>query len=77
MPVRRFRSIAEMKREARWRPAGTPELWRAIASIWDLGRRTRGARFPPGVYRHRSIDSLNALTATWGDHRGRRSSQPR
>jgi len=65
MPVRRFRSIEDMKREAHWRSASTPELSRAIARVWDFGRRTTPRRFPPGVYRHPSIESLDALSEQW------------
>ncbi len=67
MPVRRFRSIEEMKREAHWFEAGTPALWHAMARVWDLGRRTAHRRFPPGVYRHPSIDSLQALSERWAE----------
>jgi hypothetical protein len=65
MPVRRFRSIDDMKREPRWRTAGSPDLWRAIAGVWDVGRRAAARRFPPGVYRHRSIERLDALCEQW------------
>jgi hypothetical protein len=61
-----------MKREPRWRAAGTPELWRAISQVWDLGRRTTPRRFPPGVYRHRSIEHLDALTEEWARSRFRK-----
>ena len=64
MPVRKFRSVDDMKR-GRWREPGDPELYRAIAAVWTFGRRTRPRRFPPGVYRHRSMDALNAQTEQW------------
>ena len=64
MPVHRFRSAEEMN-QPRWREPGDPELLRAIAAVWDFGRRTMPRRFPPGVYRHRSIESLNAQTEAW------------
>jgi hypothetical protein len=71
MPVRRFHSVEEMKGEAHWRQPGTPELWRAVAGVWDLGRRTSCRRFPPGVYRHRTIESLEALSEQWAETRFR------
>lgn len=78
MPVRKFRSLDEMKGGGTWRAAGTPELWRAIAGVWDFGRRTTAASFPPGVYRHRDIASLNALTERWAAERCRpRPANPR
>jgi hypothetical protein len=65
MPVRKFRSVEEMERD-KWRDPGEPALFRAIAAVWAFGRRSRPRRFPPGVYRHRSIADLNAQTERWG-----------
>ena len=64
MPVRKFRTIEDMER-SKWRRPGDPDLYRSIASVWDFGRRTRPRRFPPGVYRHRSMSDLNAQTERW------------
>lgn len=64
MPVYRFRSVEEMERP-HWRAPGDPALFRAIASLWATGQRTVAPRFPPGVYRHRSIESANALAEAW------------
>ena len=66
MPVRKFRSIEEMK------AAGGCErtdarLPRVIESVWDFGRRTAGLRFPPGVYRYRNVEEMNVRTAEWAD----------
>lgn len=58
MPVYKFRSIEEMDAHA-WRRPGDPDLYRAIAFVWDLARRTNRRRFSPGVYRYRSIDEMN------------------
>lgn len=59
MPVRKFRSVEEMNQPV-WRDPGDPDLYRAIAGLWDLGRRVHGRRFTPGVRRFRSIDDLEA-----------------
>ena len=64
MPVRKFRSVEEMNRP-HWRQPGTAELYRAIERIWTFGLRTRKTRFPPGVYRHRSIEEMNAQQESW------------
>ena len=64
MPVRKFRGVADMER-SKWRQPGDPDLFRAIAAVWEFGRRSRPRRFPPGVYRHRSIEELNADTERW------------
>lgn len=70
MPVRRLRSFEAMG--DRWREPGSPELFRAIAAVWRLGSETQQLRFPPGVYKHRSIEELNRLTETWQEANFRR-----
>ena len=66
MPVRKFRSLEEMQamEDSLWREPG-PELWRAIASVWRFAERTCPKRFPPGVYRHRSIEDAQRLREVW------------
>lgn len=64
MPVRKFRSMEEMKQRV-WREPGDPVLYRSMRFILDVGRRTRQRRFPPGVHKHRSIEALNAQTELW------------
>jgi hypothetical protein len=58
MPVHKYRSIEEMDAHL-WRRPGDPELYRAIAFVWDLARRTAPRRFTPGVCRYRSIEEMN------------------
>lgn len=50
-----------------WRAPG-PELWRAIARVWDFAARTCPRRFPPGVYKHRSIEEAQALRDKWEEN---------
>ncbi len=64
MPVRRFRSVAEMEQPF-WREPGDPSLFQSMASLWAAGHRVVGQRFPPGVHRHRSIESMDAMTDAW------------
>lgn len=64
MPVRRFRSVEEMS-QPRWREPGDPKLYIAIADVWRFGLRTRHRLFPPGVYRHRTIEDLQEQRARW------------
>ena len=64
MPVRRFRSIEEMERPL-WRKPGNPSLYRAISGVWEFGLRTRTRLFPPGVYRHRTIEDLQEQCERW------------
>ena len=63
MPVRKFRSIEEM--EPPWRQPGDPMLFRAIAGVWELARRTNPRRFPPGVHKYRSIEDMDRARERW------------
>ena len=64
MPVRKFRDVSEME-DTLWRESGDPELFRAIAGVWDFAARTCPRHFPPGVYRHHSIEEAKALREKW------------
>jgi hypothetical protein len=60
MPVRKFRSIEEMKKDhPAWRRPGDPMLYRAIALVWAVAARANPRRFQPGVYRYRSIEEMD------------------
>ncbi|MGB5162952.1 MAG: hypothetical protein WBP10_12155 [Thermoanaerobaculia bacterium] len=48
-----------------WRKPGDPNLYRAIAGVWGFGLRTRVRSFPPGVYRHRTVEDLQDQRARW------------
>jgi hypothetical protein len=63
MPVRKFRSVEDIP--APWHPLGDPALPGAIAGVWGLGQRIGAPRFPPGVYRHRSLEEMNKLDEQW------------
>ena len=58
MPVRKFRTAEEMNQPI-WRESGDPQLYRAIAGVWEMGRRTNPRRFPLGVHKYRSIDDMS------------------
>lgn len=66
MPVRRFRSLEEMG-DSLWREPGDPELWRAMQRVWRFAAETCPLRFPPGVYRHRSIEEAKRLREVWDE----------
>lgn len=57
----------EAMEEALWYPAGEPALWEAIRRVWDFADRSAPRHFPPGVYRHRSLEEAQALRAQWED----------
>ncbi len=64
MPVRKFRSIADMPDPPRRLP-GDPALYRAIATVWGFGRRANPRRFPPGVHKYRSIEEMTRARDEW------------
>lgn len=64
MPVRKFRSVEAMD-ETVWLEPGDPRLPRAIRWCWDMAARLAPIDFPAGVYKHRSIEELNAQTDRW------------
>jgi len=64
MPVRKLRSLEEAETSL-WFEAGDPRLWKAIKGLWDFGSRIPGFRYPPGVYKHRSIEEANRLNDQW------------
>jgi hypothetical protein len=64
MPVRKFRDISEMEGNT-WLTPGSPELFRAIRAVWDFAERTVPVRFPPGVYKHRTIEDAQELREKW------------
>lgn len=66
MPIRRFRSVEEME-GPHWYEPGDPALYRALRRVWALHARTLRPRFPPGVYKHRSIEEMNAQQERWDE----------
>ncbi len=48
-----------------WKEPGSPELMRAIRSTWDFAQRTLQPKFPPGVYKYRSIEEMKAQRERW------------
>ena len=63
MPIKKFRDVSEMKATA-YRP-GSAELLAATRYVWSLSERICPLRFPPGVYKHRSIEDAEALRKQW------------
>jgi hypothetical protein len=79
MPVRKFRSVEDMPSPP-WREPGDPALLQALAIVLATARGVTPPHvFPPGVYRHRTIESLNRQREEWSqayvdrliDHRRR------
>ncbi len=63
MPVHRYRSVDEIG--TRWYEPGAPELFLAIRRLWLLGDQTLQPRFPHGLFKHRSIEEMNAMQEKW------------
>jgi hypothetical protein len=64
MPVKKFRDLQAME-DSLWREPGDPALWRAIARVWSFAARTVPRHFPPGVFKHRSIEEAERLRDQW------------
>ena len=60
MPVRKFRSVEEMNA-----PPRRAHPFEVAADNWQRSQLLFPRRFPPGVYKHRSIESANALRERW------------
>lgn len=64
MPVRKFRDVSEMEGNT-WREPGDPELFRVMRDLWEFSDRVLRPQFPPGVYKHRSIEEAEAQRLQW------------
>jgi hypothetical protein len=53
--------------EPHWYQPGHPDLWRALRALSAFAEATLRYRFPPGVYRHGSIEEAEALRQEWQD----------
>ena len=63
MPIKKFRDVSEMTDT--WLEPGSPELAKAIHNVWAFAKQVCPLRFPPGVYKHRSIEDAEALREQW------------
>lgn len=64
MPVRRLTSLDQAEDRC-WLEPGDPRLVRRISAVWRLSRKLAPQRFPPGVYRHRSVAEANRQADEW------------
>lgn len=63
MPIRKFRDVSEM--DDPWYETNDPRLQAAIRRVWAFAARTCPLRFPPGVYRHRSVEDAGVQREQW------------
>jgi len=64
MPVKKLRDVSEMEGNT-WHEPGDPKLFRAIRAVWELAARSTRPHFPPGVYKHRSVQDASDLREAW------------
>jgi hypothetical protein len=64
MPVRKFRSVEGMEGNT-WYDRNDPRLFRAIQTTWEFAQRITQPRFPPGVYKHRTVEESEELREVW------------
>jgi hypothetical protein len=64
MSVRKFRTLPDDDDRV-WLPSDDPKLWPTIKAVWALAALLCPPHFPPGVYKHRSIEDANRLTEEW------------
>ncbi len=65
MPVRKFRSVAEMPSPAQLTPLD-PQNLKLACDLSITAARFRPIRFPAGVYKHRSLSEAQRLRRSWG-----------
>lgn len=63
MPIRKFRTLPD--EESVWLAPDDPRLWPTIKAVWALAARLCPPQFPPGVYKHRTIEAMNRQTEEW------------
>lgn len=64
MPVKKIHSLQEME-DSLWREPGDPELWKVIEAVWKFAETTCPQRFPPGVYKHRTVEDAQRQRDLW------------
>ena len=64
MPVHKYRDVASMP-DRSWRSPGDPTLSQAIRHVWDFAQHTTQPRFPPGLYKHRTVEDAAVQRQAW------------
>jgi hypothetical protein len=68
MPVHKFRSIEAMDAATNQRRAAREGTdWLEVAFVLEMSDLGSPPRFPPGVYKHRTLAEWNAQTDRWED----------
>ena len=64
MPVRKFRSIEEMKQRS-WLPSGDPAIPRQIRYLWRMASASPRPIAPRGVRKYRSVAAADDARRAW------------
>ena len=48
-----------------WLDPADPNLIPTIVAVWERSRRLCPPSFPPGIYKHASIEEANRMTERW------------
>jgi len=64
MPVRKFRSVADMPQAPL--PPLDPRNLKLACDLSTVAARLRPLRFPAGVHKHRSLEEAQRLRRSWG-----------
>jgi hypothetical protein len=64
MPIRKLRGLPEYD-DGLWLDPADPRLLPTIVAVWERSRRLSPPSFPPGVYKHASIEDANRMTERW------------
>ncbi|MBW2736870.1 MAG: hypothetical protein JRH20_31180 [Deltaproteobacteria bacterium] len=64
MPIRKLRDLREAE-EATWCDPEDPRLVHRIRAVWQLAALLAPKRYPPGVYKYRSIAEASEQAARW------------
>jgi hypothetical protein len=64
MPVRKFRSVADMPQTPL--PPLDPRNIKLACDLSAAATRMRPVRIPAGVYKHRSLEDAQRLRHVWG-----------
>lgn len=64
MPVRKFRSPSDMSATVGV-PEDDPRLFGIVSGVLQWATSMVQPSFPPGVYKHRTLASLNAQSEQW------------
>jgi hypothetical protein len=64
LPIRKLTLLPDHD-DSVWLDPDDPKLISTIVAVWERSRRLCPPRFPPGVYKHASIEAANRMTERW------------